>query len=121
VSYRGKTWLSDTARPVRRTSLLLEPDIAAILQNRPPASDSDSVTQNAVPDWLRPFIWVFVSLSDIGLVVSLRVHVEAIMGRAARSFFWVLHMDILVVWFPSVLVAQRLAGNAITRIRRRSS
>jgi hypothetical protein len=91
-------------------SMLLEPDIEAVLQNRPPPSD-ESVTRTAIPEWLSPFIWVFVWLSAIGLVLSVWVHIGALMGRGIPSAFWVLHVGIFVVWFPSVLVAQRLAGN----------
>lgn len=98
------------SRPSR--SMLLESDIEAVLQNRPPASDDQSLANNAVPEWLRPFIWVFVGLSAIGLVVSLWVHIGALVGRTVSSAFWILHVGIFVVWFPSVLVAQRMVGNA---------
>jgi hypothetical protein len=50
--------------------------------------------------------------SAIGLLVSLWVHIGAVMGRTVSSAFWVLHIGIFVVWFPAVLVAQRLVGNA---------
>jgi hypothetical protein len=96
-------------------SMVLEPDIEAVLQNRPPSSDDESVTRTAIPEWLRPFIWVFVWLSAIGLVVSLWVHIGALTGRGVPSAFWVLHVGIFVVWFPAVLVAQRLVGNANRR------
>jgi Protein of unknown function (DUF3592) len=92
-------------------SMVLEPDIETVLQNRPPSTDDESVTRTAVPEWLRPFLWVFVWLSGIGLAVSLWVHVGALMGRTVPSAFWVLHVGIFVVWFPSVLIAQRLLGN----------
>src|SRR6185369_13985049 len=55
---------------------------------------------------------VFVWLSGIGLLLSLWVHIGALMGRNVPSAFWVLHVGIFVVWFPAVLVAQRLVGNA---------
>jgi hypothetical protein len=93
-------------------SMVLEPDIEAVLQNRPPSSGDESVARTAIPEWLRPFIWVFVWLSAIGLLVSLWIHVGAFMGRTIPSAFWVLHVGIFVVWFPAVLVAQRLVGNA---------
>ena len=92
-------------------SMVLEPDIEAVLQNRPPSSNDESVTRPAIPEWLRPFIWVFVWLSAIGLLISLWVHIGALMGRGVPSTFWVLHVGIFVVWFPAVLVAQRLVGN----------
>ena len=35
------------------------------------------------------------------------------MGRrvAPEAFFWMLHLGIFIVWFPAVLVAQRIVGN----------
>jgi hypothetical protein len=93
---------------------LLESDIDVLLQNRAPAPAADFPSAaNSVPDWIRPFLWVFVLLSGIGLVVSLWVHLGAVMGRrvAPEAFFWMLHVGIFVVWFPAVFVAQRLVGN----------
>lgn len=92
-------------------SMVLEPALEAVLQDRPPSSDDESVTVTAAPEWLQPFIWVFVWLSAIGLLVSLWVHVGALMGRGIPSALWVLHVGIFVVWLPAVIVAQRLAGN----------
>jgi hypothetical protein len=96
------------------SSTLLEPDVEGLLQNRAPApvGDFPSVA-NSMPDWLRPFLWVFVLLAAIGLVVSLWVHLGAVMGRrvAPEAFFWMLHVGIFVVWFPAMFVAQRLVGN----------
>jgi hypothetical protein len=68
------------------SSALLEPDVAGLLQNRPPAPIPDfPVAANSIPDWIRPFLWVFVLLSGVGLIVSLWVHVGAVMGRAPSS------------------------------------
>jgi hypothetical protein len=92
--------------------MVLVPDIEAVLQNRPPSSGDESVARTAIPEWLRPFVWVFVWLSAIGLLVSLWIHVGAVMGRIVPSAFRVLHVGIFVVWFTAVLVAQRLVGNA---------
>jgi hypothetical protein len=99
-------------RPSR--SALLEPDIESLQQNRAPSPLADYPSAaNSVPDWIRPFLWLFVCFSAIGLVVSLWVHLGAVMGRrvAPEAFFWMLHVGIFVVWFPAVLVAQRLVGN----------
>ena len=92
--------------------MVLVPDIEAVLQNRPPSSGDESVARTAIPEWLRPFVWVFVWLSAIGRLVSLWIHVGAVMGRIVPSAFRVLHVGIFVVWFTAVLVAQRLVGNA---------
>jgi hypothetical protein len=95
-------------------SALLEPDIEGLLQNRAPAPASESLAQaNSVPEGIRPFLWLFVLLSAIGLVVSLWVHIGALMGRrvAPEAFLWMLSVGIVVVWLAAVLVAQRLVGN----------
>ena len=95
-------------RPSR--SALLEPDIESLQQNRAPSPLADYPSAaNSVPDWIRPFLWLFVCFSAIGLVVSLWVHLGAVMGRrvAPEAFFWVLGVGIFIVWLPAVLVAQR--------------
>jgi hypothetical protein len=95
------------------SSVLLEPDIERLLQNRAPASTESFGEANSVPQWIRPFLWFFICFSAIGLVVSLWVHLGAVMGRrvAPEAFFFILHVGIFVVWIPAVLVAQRLVGN----------
>jgi uncharacterized protein DUF3592 len=98
------------------TSTLLEPDIQTLLQTRAPRPAGDvfaSLLADSVPEWLKPFLWTFIGLSAVGLVVSLWVHVGAVMGRrvAPEAFFWILHMGIFVVWFPATFVAQRRVGN----------
>jgi hypothetical protein len=63
--------------------------------------------------WIRRFLWFFVCLSAIGLVVSLWIHLGAVMGRrvAPEAFLWMLSVGIFIVWLPTVLVAQRLVGS----------
>jgi hypothetical protein len=80
-------------------SALLETDITALLQNRPPSSVADIPPANSVPDWIRPFLWFFVCFSAAGLIVSLWVHPGAVMERrvAPEAFFWMLHVGIFVV------------------------
>src|SRR5271165_2708360 len=87
------------------SSALLEPDIEGLQQNRAPSSVADYAA-NSVPDWIRPFLWFFVCLSAIGLVVSLWIHLGAVMGRrvAPEAFLWVLGVGIFIVWLPAVLV-----------------
>jgi hypothetical protein len=59
---------------------------------------------------LAPFMWVAVA----GFVASLLVHILALMGLASPfgSATWLLHVGIFVVWFPTVLIAQRLTRGA---------
>jgi hypothetical protein len=99
------------------SSVMLEADIEGLLQNRAPATSESFAEANSVPDWIRPFLWVFVLFSAIGLVVSLWVHLGAVMGRrvAPEAFFWMLHVGIFVVWFPAVFIARRLVGNVNRR------
>jgi hypothetical protein len=98
------------------SSLLSDDSINAVLATRAPQAMSDdfpSRLSDAVPEWLDPFLWLFVGLSVVGFVLSLWVHLGAVAGRrlAPAPFFWILHLGIFVVWFPAVIVANRLVGN----------
>jgi hypothetical protein len=95
-------------------SILLEPDVESLLQNRAPASPSElAQADSSIPEWIRPFLWLFIGIAATGLILSLWVHIGAVMGRrvAPESFFWMLHVGIFVVWIPAVFVAQRLVGS----------
>jgi hypothetical protein len=94
------------------SSMLLEPDIAAFLQNRPPvpASLLPSVG-DSLPGWSKPLLWLFALLAAIGLLLSLWVHLGVLEGRSPPSMVWSLHIGIFVVWIPAIIVAQRLVGN----------
>jgi hypothetical protein len=95
------------------SSALLAPDIEVVLQNRAPSPIPDFRPANTIPNWIRPFLWVFILLSALGLVVSVWIHLGAVMGRrvAPEAFMWILGFGIFVVWFPAFIVAQRLVGN----------
>jgi hypothetical protein len=98
------------------SSAVSEDSIESLLQSRSPQPAwqlSASSVSDAVPEWLRPFVWIFIVLSAVGFVLSLWVHFGAVADRrvAPASFFWILHMGIFVVWFPAVMVAQRQVGN----------
>jgi hypothetical protein len=97
-------------------STLSEPSIETLLQTRAPRPAAElfiSALADSVPEWLKPFLWVFIGLSAVGLVLSLWVHLGAVMGRrvAPEAFFWILHVGIFAVWFPAVFVAKRRVGN----------
>ena len=97
-------------------STFSEASVETLLQTRPPKPEPEYFTYVAAsygPDWLKPFLWVFVGLSAVGLVLSLWVHLGAVAGRrvAPEEFFWILHMGIFLVWFPAVLVAKERVGN----------
>jgi hypothetical protein len=97
-------------------STLSEQSVETLLQSRAPNAAGDVfayVAASSNPDWLKPFSPVFVGMSAVGLVVSLWVHVGAVMGRrvAPEGLFWILHMGIFVVWFPAVFVGKQRAGN----------
>jgi Protein of unknown function (DUF3592) len=97
-------------------SALLKLSVENLLRNRAPKPADELPTSrvlDSVPDWLKPFLWVFIGLSAVGLVVSLWVHLGAVSGRrvAPEAYFWILHMGIFVVWFPAVFVAQRRVGS----------
>jgi hypothetical protein len=102
------------SNPVKpSSSALLETDIEVLLQSRAPAPAADyPAGLNCVSDWIRPFLWLFVCFSAIGLFLSLWVHLGAVMGRrvAPGTFFWMLHAGIFVVWFPAVWWRKGLSG-----------
>src|SRR5437763_1946395 len=74
-----------------------------------PPGQSRAATRT-IPLWIRPFLWLFVCLSLLGLLLSLFVHINAVMGKQMSSMFWGLHVGIFVVWFPAVFVAQKQVG-----------
>jgi hypothetical protein len=96
------------------SSRLSEPVLDNLLQTRAPVPATESVrVGGSVPEWIRPFLWVFIYVSAIGLILSMWVHIGAVMGRrvAPDSFFWTLHIGIFIVWFPAALTAIGIAGN----------
>jgi hypothetical protein len=95
-------------------STLSEESVETLLRTRAPKPATEMpVSANHIPSMVSPFLWVFVILSAVGLVVSLWVHVGAVMGRrvAPEAFFWILHIGIFVVWFPAIFVAKARIGN----------
>jgi hypothetical protein len=94
-------------------SILLERDVEFLLKNRSPAPPPRLPSVSAVSPWIRPFLPVFIAISAVGFILSLWVHLGAVMGQrvAPEALFWILHIGIFVVWFPAVLIAQKLVGN----------
>jgi hypothetical protein len=88
--------------------------VETLLQNRAPMFDALEpaveayTTTDSVPAWIRPVLPLFILISVIGLVLSVWVHLGAVMGCkvVAAPFFFVLHCGIFVVWFPTVLVTR---------------
>lgn len=107
----------DPNKPAR--SMILEPAVEALLRNRPPQPDLGNVPawKESLPSWLKPFVGLFAALALVGLVISIWVHVGALLGRqvAPDYFFWGLHAGIFVVFFPAVLVAQKRVGTTNRR------
>jgi len=96
------------------SSTLLASDIDVVLQHRAPSPEGESpLPAESIPDWLRPFIWIFIALSALGLVVSVWVHLAGVMGKRAAPmpFFFLLHVGIFVVFIPALLISQRQVGN----------
>jgi hypothetical protein len=79
------------------SSAVSEDSIESLLQSRAPKPAwelSASSVSDAVPEWLRPFVWIFIGLSAVGFVLSLWVHFGGVAGRRVvpAPFFWILHM-----------------------------
>lgn len=53
---------------------------------------------------------IFVLIAASGLILSVIVHVCSLFGipNPLGESAWVLHMGIFVVWFPAVIVAQKI-------------
>jgi hypothetical protein len=93
-------------------SSLSQPSLEILLQTRPPMPPGSSpAAAPRIPPWATPFLWFFAGLSLIGLVLSLYVHISALMGNEMPSMFWGLHVGIFVVWIPAVFVAQKRVGS----------
>jgi hypothetical protein len=97
-------------------SVLLDDTVETLLRNRPPVPDARDWT-DSLPPLLKPFLGLFAFLSFVGLVLSIWVHVGALLGRqvAPDYFFWGLHVGIFVVFFPAMLVAQKRVGSTSRR------
>ena len=91
-------------------SRLLESDIQSLLVNRPQSVPVE--TPVSLPLGHAALVF-FQALSLIGLLLSLWVHIGALLGKriAPGFFFWGLHIGIFVVWFPAIFVARALVGN----------
>lgn len=93
-------------------SRLSEPGLEVLLENRDPALAYES--EDVFPAWSKPFLWIFIGISAVGLALSLLVHLAAVVGYrvAPQAFFWILHVGIFAVWLPAVFVGSRIAGSA---------
>jgi hypothetical protein len=94
-------------------STLTDASVSTLLTVRPSRPEDEFVIPVAgVPAWTKPLLWPLVVLSAIGLILSLWVHLGAVAGRqvAPGYFFFMLHIGIFVVWFPTVFVAQKRLG-----------
>ncbi len=90
-------------------SMLAESDVEQLLQRRPPASVVLAAS-NELSGWKRPALLVGALVAAVGLLLSLWVHIGAVMGKivAPQELFFGLHVGIFAVWFPAVLVAQNM-------------
>jgi hypothetical protein len=105
---RSVTVNYNAAKPA--LSAVTEISLQDVLKSKSPVPlSSVSVTQ-AIPQWARPFVPFFAGASIVGLVISLYVHLNALLGRSMPAAFWALHVGIFVVWIPAVLVANRRLG-----------
>jgi hypothetical protein len=71
------------------SSAVSEDSIESLLQSRSPQPAwqlSASSVSDAVPEWLRPFVWIFTVLSAVGFVLSLWVHFGQIAEWLPRHF-----------------------------------
>jgi hypothetical protein len=86
-------------------SVLLDSSLEALLQARPPGPPA----RDLIPRWVKRLLWPLVALSALGLVLSIWVHVGALMGRQVvpSEYFLMLHVGIFAVFIPAVIAAQK--------------
>jgi hypothetical protein len=87
--------------PRQSDSIIFDPDLDMLLLNRPAISASPRANElEPFPAWSQPLLWFFAILSCLGLVLSMWVHIGALLGKrvAPSAFFWGLHIGIFVVW-----------------------
>ena len=92
-------------------SILPDEEVENLLESRPPNLEAQRAISSArqVPRWVKPLLWPFVMIAAVGLILSISVHVAALLGRQLlpMPFFVVLHLGIFVVWIPTVFVARK--------------
>jgi hypothetical protein len=101
-------------------SVVLESSIDTVLRGRAPNPVSPLAIHrywNPLPAWLKQLLPFFAVLSAIGFVLSLWVHIEAVLFKHAPPsyLFFALHVGIFVVFFPAIVVAQKRVGNTRRR------
>jgi len=97
-------------------SCLDEQAVEQLLQERSPIPESETYVAKAgdrIPAWLAPFLGIFLGLAAIGFLLSLWVHIEAVLGHQPipANLFWVLHVGIFVVFIPAIFVTARRIGS----------
>lgn len=96
------------------SSSIAEDSLETLIQARTPAPELQIRGEDIVPFWVRPFLWVGVAYSAMGLILSLYVHIGALRGQQVvpDAFFWGLHIGIFPVWIPVVFIGKRLSEDA---------
>jgi hypothetical protein len=109
---KGKSLTAQVSSTKPAQSLVFDSEIENLIKARP-SRTSEQMNQN--PDdlaqhWYAPFLPPLVFLAAVGFLLSVWVHVGALLGKivAPSSFFWGLHVGIFVVFFPAVLVAKQI-------------
>lgn len=99
------------ARP--SSSSIAEDSLETLIQARAPAPEQQT-RGGAVPSWVRPFLWLGVAYSAVGLILSLYAHIGALHGQQVvpDAFFWGLHVGIFPIWIPVVFIGKRLSKDA---------
>jgi hypothetical protein len=97
-------------------SAVSESSLETLIQARPPKTGTETILNAPSESSSRlaeAYLPPLALLSLAGLVLSLWVHIGAVMGKrvAPEGMFWLLHMGIFVVWAPAVWIAKKKIGN----------
>jgi hypothetical protein len=62
--------------------------------------------------FLRILLYIFLTLSAFGLILSLMVHIASLFGVNIASVTMELHGGIFIVWIPTIIIAAFIAKDA---------
>ena len=111
---KGKTVVVHYDESAPSSSGLTEADIKSLLDQRAPVPGPMAM-EGRLPAWTRIPLLILAGVSAVGFVISLWVHIGAVMGRSAPTYMWAMHLGVFVIWFPAVFAAREMVGNTQRR------
>jgi hypothetical protein len=88
-------------------SMLLADSVEALLSSRTPSPEQRS--RKRIPEWARPLLWPLAALSLTGLVISMWVHGNGILGKSVVGdfCFFLLHLGCIALFGLGIFATGR--------------